>query len=93
MLRTPSARSEGQSVYEVLLIIACAAMVVALIFAAYEYVAFYQGPPRPYEFEPSATETPLPKSAAPAPAPKMRPAPAATPAPASPAAPAATTSG
>ena len=55
MPRTPSAhrplRSAGQSVYEVMLIIACAAMLLAVILAAQEYFSFYQGPAKPNKFE------------------------------------------
>ena len=86
MPRTPSARrpvrSAGQSVYEVMLIIACAAMLLAVVFAAQEYFSFYQGPPKPYKFEAGAAA--LPVAAPPAPARKAAPAPArtATPAPA-----------
>jgi hypothetical protein len=88
MLRTPSAaRSTGQSVYEVLLVIACVAMGLALILAVWEYVAFYQGPTKPYKFEPSATVPPVANPAAPAPTPKRMPAPAVAPGPAGRAAP------
>jgi hypothetical protein len=81
MPRTPSAR--GQSIYEVMLIIACAAMAVALFFAAYEYVSFYHGP-TPYGSEPAATAPSLPRPVARPPAPVAPP----TPAPATTAAPA-----
>jgi hypothetical protein len=95
MLRTPSARrsarSTGQSIYEVLLIIACAAMALAVIFAVYEYVAYYAGPTRPPPSRPAAP-APTPKMA-PTPAPAVTPAPATTaaPTPAPTAAPGATT--
>jgi cell division septation protein DedD len=85
MPRTPSAR--GQSIYEVMLILACAAMALALFFAAYEYVSFYHGPTKPYKFEPAASAPPLPRPAARTPAPVAPP----TPAPATTAAPAAPT--
>ncbi|MGD0999114.1 MAG: hypothetical protein ABSA67_00330 [Candidatus Brocadiia bacterium] len=85
---TPSARrparSAGQSVYEVMLIIACAAMLLAVVFAAHEYISFYQGPPKPYKFEPTATTMPVSRppaparTAAPAPARTVTPAPAPT---------------
>jgi hypothetical protein len=82
MLRTPSAvrrpRSEAQSIYEVMLIIACAAMALAVIFATCEYVAYYSG-----------SIQPAPPLSRPAPAPKVTPAPARMPAPATTAAPAA----
>ena len=58
MPRTPSARrsvrSTGQSIYEVMLIIACAAMALAVFFAVHEYVSFYHGPTKPYKFESAA---------------------------------------
>jgi hypothetical protein len=81
MPRTPSAR--GQSIYEVMLIIACAAMALALFFAAYEYVSFYHGPTN----EPAATAPSLPRPVArtPAPVASPTPAPTITPAPAAPA--------
>ncbi|MGO8702544.1 MAG: hypothetical protein ACLQVA_01905 [Candidatus Brocadiia bacterium] len=95
MPRTPSAhrplRSAGQSVYEVMLIIACAAMLLAVILAAQEYFSFYQGPAKPNKFE-SAT-TPMPMATPPAPVRKTAPArtaPAPTTTPASTATPEAT---
>jgi hypothetical protein len=73
----------GQSIYEVMLIIACAAMALALFFAAYEYISYYHGPTKSYKFEPAATVTPLPKPEAEAHtlAPPASPTPAPTTAP------------
>ncbi len=82
MPRIPSARRSlrhtGQSIYEVMLIIACAAMALAVIFAVHEYVSFYQGesargpsaapasaPPRPAAKAPAPTAMPAPAPAAP----------------------------
>jgi len=94
MPRTPSARrpvlSTGQSIYEVMLILACAAMALALFFAVHEYVSFYTGSTKPYKFEPTATVPPLTKPAARTPTPTATPAPAMAPMPAAPAAPTAT---
>ncbi len=71
MPRTPSARrplrSAGQSVYEVMLIIACAAMLLAVILAAQEYFSFYQGPAKPDKFESAAAASAAPMPAAKAP--------------------------
>jgi hypothetical protein len=96
MPRTPSARPSfgrsGQSVYEVLLIIACAAMALAVILAVHEYVSLYQGESA---MRPSAAPTsapPMPAAKAPAPTAMPKSAPAAAPkaAPGATAAPAAT---
>ncbi len=84
MPRTPSARppvrSAGQSVYEVMLIVACAAMLLAVLLAAQEYVSFYQGPVKPYKFESGAAAMPV--AMPPAPARKAAPAGTAAPTPA-----------
>jgi hypothetical protein len=74
-----------------MLIIACAAMALALFFAAYEYVTFYHGPTKPYKFEPTATAPPLSRPEARSPAPVASPAPATTAAPATAPTPAPTT--
>ena len=55
-----------------MLIIACAAMLLAVILAAQEYFSFYQGPAKPNKFE-SAT-TPMPMATPPAPVRKTAPA-------------------
>jgi hypothetical protein len=93
MPRTPSARrparSAGQSVYEVMLILACAAMALAVFFAAYEYLSYYHGPSQP---ESAPAVAPRPQPRAPAPAVSPAPAPTAAPAPAPTAAPAPATS-
>ena len=75
-----TARSTGQSVYEVMLILACAAMALAVFFTAYEYVSYYHGE--------AQTVPPLGSATAPRPAPRTA-APPVTPAPATTAAPAA----
>jgi len=81
MPRTPSARgplrSAGQSVYEVMLIVACAAMLLAVIFAAQEYFSFYHGPTNAYyKFESTAATPPV--SRPPTPTPRAAPTPART---------------
>ena len=83
--------STGQSVYEVMLILACAAMALALCFAAFEYVSFYRGDNKPYKFDTTTTRVQdLPKPEAHVAAPKVAPQPVPKPVPAA-AAPAATT--
>ena len=87
MHRTPApVRSTGQSVYEVMLILACAAMALAVFFTAYEYVSYYHGEAKTVPPLGSATSgtRPAPRTAAPvmtpAPASTAAPAPATTPA-------------
>jgi hypothetical protein len=81
-----TARSTGQSVYEVMLILSCAAMALAVFFAAYEYVSYYHGEAKPVPQLGSAGTGPkaAPRAAAPttAPATSAVPATSATPAPA-----------
>jgi hypothetical protein len=74
-------RSTGQSIYEVMLILSCAAMALAVFFTAYEYVSYYHGEAK--------TVPPLghPTANVARPAPRTAAAPAVTPAPATTAAP------
>jgi hypothetical protein len=91
MPRTLSARqavrSAGQSLYEVVLIIACAAMALAVVFAVYEYFSFYYGPTTPSNLAAAAATRPVSKSAAPAQTVTPPPAPTVTPTPGTTAAP------
>ena len=77
-------RSAGQSVYEVLLILACAAMALAVFFTAYEYVSYYhgEGKSQPQLGSAGAGPKAAPRAAAPASVPATTPAPATSAAPA-----------
>jgi hypothetical protein len=65
-------RARGQSIYMVLLIIACVSLAVAVFFPTFEYIALYRGEPHPYKSDLSASV-----KAAAARRPKPAPAPAA----------------
>ena len=67
---TRAGRPSGQSLSEIMLILAAAAAALAVFFPTYEYLTLYRGQGIPYKFEPSAAVAP-PASAA---QPKAEPA-------------------
>jgi hypothetical protein len=77
--KTRTARQTGQSLTEVMLILAAVAAALAVVFPTVEYLTYYRGPVKPHKFDPAETASPVRTAAsapvaAPAAAPKAEPA-------------------